>query len=202
MKVLLLPSSMVGFLGNKQDNLEIDASSAAYLQIVDGYKIKATQLLITDVEVDEVYSSLQSFLDGTSPTKQQGDVVILTAASDNQERSWIKTGSASQGLFLVILELQTDYNIVSIRAMFSVATYLTYDAASGQIGLDLGNGASKLGAHTLPIDSNEFTSATGSNILAIAKSLESLILTGQTSSTQATAAVDNRFSSCSGVTWF
>ena len=97
-------SSMVGFLGNKQDNMEIDASSAAYLQIVDGYKIKATQLLITDVEVDEVYSSLQSFLDGTSPTKQQGDVVILTAASDNQERSWIKTGSASQGLFLVILD--------------------------------------------------------------------------------------------------
>ena len=36
--------------------------------------------------------------------------------------------------------------------------------------------------------------------MAIAKSLESLILTGQTSSTQATAAVDNRFSSCSGVT--
>ena len=58
---------MVGFLGNKQDNMEIDSSSTAYLQIVDGYKIKATQLLITDVEVnDTTYSSLQAFVDGST----------------------------------------------------------------------------------------------------------------------------------------
>ena len=191
-------TSMVGFLGNKQDNMEIDASSAAYLQIVDGYKIKATQLLITDVEVDTSYSSLQAFVDGTAPVKQQGDVVILTAASDNQERSWIKTGSASQGVS-GYARLQTDYNVVSIRAMFTVSTYLTYDAASGQFGLDLGNVSGKLGAHTLPIDSNEFSSATGSNVLAIAKSLESLILNGQTNQATQTAAVDSRISSCTGV---
>ena len=49
-------------------------------------------------------------------------LVILTAASDNQERSWIKTGSASQGV-AGYTRLQTDYNVVSIRAMFS-ACYL------------------------------------------------------------------------------
>mgnify|MGYP003650980224 CR=1 FL=1 len=191
-------ASMVGFLGNKQDNMEIDSSSTAYLQIVDGYKIKATQLLITDVEVDNIYSSLQAFVDGASPSKQQGDVVILTAASDNQERSWIKTGSASQGV-AGYTRLQTDYNVVSIRAMFSAAQFMTYDAASGQFGLDLGNGSGKLGAHTLPIDANEFTSATGSTILAIAKSLESLILNGQTTQATQTQAVDSRISSCTGV---
>ena len=191
-------ASMAGFLSNKQDNMEIDSSSTAYLQIVDGYKIKATQLLITDVEVDTTYSSLQAFIDGASPSKQQGDVVILTAASDNQERSWIKTGSASQGV-AGYTRLQTDYNVVSIRAMFTAAQFMTYDAASGQFGLDLGNGAGKLGAHTLPIDANEFVSATGSTILAIAKSLESLILNGQTTQATQTQAVDSRISSCTGV---
>ena len=198
-ETVITSAAMVGLLGNKQDNMEIDSSSTAYLQIIDGYKIKATQLLITDVEVDESYSTLESFLSGTAPTKQQGDVIILTAATDNQERSWIKTGSAAQDAS-GYTRLQTDYNVVSIRAMFTVGQYMTYSPASGQFGLDLGTSLGKLGAQTIPIDQNLFTSVTGSNILDIAKSLESLILNGQTASTQATTAVDNRFSSCSGVT--
>ena len=191
--------SVKGFLEGKQDNLEIDASSAAYLQIVDGYKIRATQLLITSVEVDEVFPSLASYIAGISPSNQEGDVIILTAATDNQERSWIKTGSASQGVD-GYTRLQTDYNVTSIRAMFSAGQYLTYSSANGQVGLDLGNGFGKLGSHTLPIDANEFTSVSGDNVLAIAKALESLILNGQSQATQATTTVDTRISSCTGVT--
>ena len=191
--------SVKGFLQGKQDNLEIDASSAAYLQIVDGYKIKATQLLIASVEVDEVYSSLASYIAGISPSNQEGDVIILTAATDNQERSWIKTGSASQGVD-GYTRLQTDYNVTSIRAMFSAGQYLTYSSASGQIGVDLGNGVGKLGAHTMPIDANEFSNVNGNNVLDIAKALESLILNGQSQATQATTTVDTRISSCTGVT--
>ena len=191
--------SVKGFLEGKQDNLEIDASSASYLQIVDGYKIKATQLLITSVEVDEVFPSLASYIAGITPTHQEGDVVILAAATDNQERSWIKTESASQGVD-GYTRLQTDYNVTSIRAMFSAAQYLTYSSASGQVGVDLGNGVGKLGAHTLPIDSNEFTSVNGDNVLAISKALESLILNGQSQATQSTTTVDTRISSCTGVT--
>ena len=191
--------SVKGFLQGKQDNLEIDASSSAYLQIVDGYKIKATQLLITSVEVDEVFPSLASYISGVSPTNQEGDVIILAAATDNQERSWIKTQSASQGVDGYV-RLQTDYNVTSIRAMFSAGQFLTYSSASGQVGVDLGNGVGKLGSHTLPIDSDEFTQVSGDNVLAIAKALESLILNGQTASTQATATVDTRISSCTGVT--
>ena len=193
-------ASMVGFLGNKQDNMEIDASSSAYLQIVDGYKIKATQLLITDVEVNETHATLASYLAAHStPDKQEGDVIILTAASDNQERSWIKTGSASQDVS-GYTRLQTDYNVVSIRAMFSAAQYLSYDAASGQFGLVLGNLAGELGAHTLPIDGNQFTSITGSTIGEIAKKLEDLILSVESSGNDGTALINSRLSTLSGVT--
>ena len=192
-------ASMVGFLGNKQDNLEIDASSAAYLQIVDGYKIKATQLLITDVEVNETHATLASYLAAHStPDKQEGDVIILTAASDNQERSWIKTGSANQDVS-GYARLQTDYNVVSIRAMFSVSTYLSYDAASGQFGLVLGNSVGELGSHTLPIDGTQFTSITGSTIGEIAKKLEDLILQVESSGNSGTAIVNTRLSTLSGV---
>ena len=191
-------ASMISFLAGKQDNMEIDSSSTAYLQIVDGYKIKATQLLITDVEVDETYPTLASFIANTSPNKQQGDVVILTNATDNQERTWIKTGSASQNAH-GYTRLQTDYNVTSIRAMFSAGDYLSFSSSTGKFSVNLGNNAGQLGSHTLPIDDSSFASATGDNILDLAKSLEALIVSSQSSSTQATAAVDNRFSSCSGV---
>tara|TARA_R110002020_G_scaffold257408_8_gene471080 strand:+ start:1378 stop:3936 length:2559 start_codon:yes stop_codon:yes gene_type:complete len=193
-------SSMVGFLNGKQDNLEIDASSAAYLQIVDGYKLKATQLLITDVEVNETHTTLTSYLAAHStPDKQEGDVIILTSASDNQERSWIKTGSASQGVD-GYTRLQTDYNVTTIRTMFSSAQYLSYDSASGQFGLILGNTAGELGAHTLPIDGNLFSVITGSTIGEITKKLEDLIVSVQSSSNDGTAVVNTRLSTLSGVT--
>ena len=192
-------STMMGFLAGKQDNMEIDASSSAYLQIVDGYKIKATQLLITDVEVDETYSTLASFISGTSPSKQQGDVVILAAATDNQERSWIKSSSASQNADGYV-RLQTDYNVTSIRAMFNAGAYMDYSPSTGQFSVNLGTLSYELGAQTLPIDDSTFASASGNNMFDLAKSLESLILNGQTQSTQATTTVDTRISSCTGVT--
>tara|TARA_R110002020_G_scaffold403525_1_gene613670 strand:- start:485 stop:3046 length:2562 start_codon:yes stop_codon:yes gene_type:complete len=192
-------ATMMGFLAGKQDNMEIDASSSAYLQIVDGYKIKATQLLITDVEVDEVYSTLASFISGTSPTKQQGDVVILAAATDNQERSWIKSSSASQNADGYV-RLQTDYNVTSIRAMFNAGAYMDYSPSTGQFSVNLGTLSYELGAQTLPVDDSTFSSVSGNNMFDLAKSLESLILNGQTQATQATTTVDTRISSCTGVT--
>ena len=191
-------STMQGFLSGKQDNMEIEAASAAYMEIVDGYKIKVKQLLISDVEVDETYGSLASYIAGVSPSKQQGDVVILNAAIDNQERSWIKTGAASQGVD-GYTRLQTDYNVSSIRAMFSAGQYMTYSAATGQFSVDLGTASYELGAHNLPVSSSEFNVVSGNNILDIAKALETLVSTGQQTQQQETQTVDTRISSCTGV---
>jgi hypothetical protein len=191
-------ATMSGFLAGKQDNMEIEASSAAYLEIEDGYKIKVKQLLISDVEVDEIFGSLSTYISGMSPTKQEGDIIILNAAVDNQERSWIKNGSASQGVD-GYTRLQTDYNVSSIRAMFSQGQYMSYSPSTGQFSVDLGITSTKLGAHNLPVNPNEFSTITGSTILEIAKQLESLVSTGQTTQQQATATVDSRISSCTGV---
>ena len=191
-------TTMAGFLSGKQDNMEIEASSAAYLEITDGYKIKVKQLLISDVEVDETYGTLASYIAGVSPTKQQGDVVILNAAIDNQERSWIKTGAASQGTD-GYTRLQTDYNVSSIRAMFAAGSYMNYSASTGQFSVDLGTASYELGAHNLPVNPSEFNTVSGTNILDIAKALESLVSTGQQTQQQETQTVDTRISSCTGV---
>ena len=191
-------TTMTGFLSGKQDNMEIEASSAAYLEITDGYKIKVKQLLISDVEVDETHGTLASYIAGVSPTKQQGDVVILNAAIDNQERTWIKTGAASQNAD-GYTRLQTDYNVSSIRAMMGAGSYMNYSASTGQFSVDLGTASYELGAHNLPVSSSEFNTVSGSNILDIAKSLESLITTGQQTQQQETQTVDTRISSCTGV---
>lgn len=191
-------ATMAGFLAGKQDNMEIESSSGAYLEIVDGYKIKVKQLLISDVKVDEVHGTLSSYLAANTEDKQEGDVIILNAAIDNQERSWIKTGSASQTI-TGYTRLQTDYNVSSIRAMLSAGDYLNYSSSTGQFSVDLGTSSSKLGAHNLPVNPSEFTTVTGNTILDIAKNLESLINTGQQTQQQETQQVDTRVSSCVGV---
>ena len=190
--------SVKGFLEGKQDNMEIDSSSSSYMQIIDGYKIKVKQLLITSTTVDEVSTTLQQYLDNNSPNHQEGDVVFLNAAVDNQKRSWIKTGSASQGVDGYV-RLQTDYNVTSIRAMFDSGSYMVYNSASGQFSVNLGNGVGQLGAHTLPVNDFIFQQASGNDTLALLKSLEDLILNGQTQASQATTTVDTRISSCTGV---
>ncbi len=186
------------FLEGKQDNLEIDASSTAYLQIVDGNKIKATNLLVTDVEVNETHGTLADYISNESPTKQEGDVIILTSAADNQERSWIKTSSASQGVD-GYTRLQTDYNVSTIRTMFSAGNYLSYDSASGQFALVIGNSVGELGAHSLPVDGTQFTSIVGSNILDVAKNLEALILSVESTGNNGTAVVNTRITNLVGV---
>lgn len=191
-------ASMVGFLNGKQNNMEIHPDSASYLQLVDGYKIKATQLLITDVEVNSTCTDLQMFIDTYSPSKQEGDVVILTNASDNQLQSWIKTGLASQGVD-GYARLQTDYNVTTIRTMFSSGTYLSYDEANGQFGLILGNLSGELGAHTLPINENEFSVITGNTVLQVAKNLEALVQQVEQSGNDGTATVNTRLTNLSGV---
>ena len=193
--------TMKALLETKQPNLEIDSSSTAYLELVEGYKIKAKQLLITDVEVNETCTTLQMYLDTYSLDKQEGDVIILTSAADNQERSWIKTGSASQEAD-GYARLQTDYNVSSIRAMFSAGLYTTYNTASGQFGLDMGTASNKLGAQNLPMASEKFQvlSISNSNQEFVNLALESLIIAVEEGSNQGTSTISLRLNNLSGVT--
>ena len=191
-------SSMVGFLSGKQDNMSIHPDSASYLEIVDGIKIRAKQLLIQSVIVDETNSTLSDYITNVSPDNQEGDVIILTQATDNQQRSWIKTGDSSQGVG-GYTRLQTDYNIVSIRAMFSSGVYLSYDSANGQFGLVLGNNVGEVGAHTVPVDGTLFNVVNGSSVLQLMQNLETYISNVDTAATGGQATVNTRLTSLVGV---
>ena len=192
-------STMQAFLAGKQDNMEIDAGSASYLEIVDGYKINVKQLLITDVKVDEVHGTLSAYLAAHSTQdKQEGDVVILNAAIDNQERSWIKTGAVSQGAD-GYTRLQTDYNVTSIRAMLSEGSFMSYSAASGQFSVDLGTVASKLGGQTLPHGASFTTIAPDADTASALEKIEELINAVESNGADGTTAVTSRINNLMGV---
>ena len=194
--------TMKALLETKQPNLEIDSSSTAYLELVEGYKIKAKQLLITDVEVNETHTTLASYLAAHStPDKQEGDVIILSSAANSQEMTWIKTGAASQGVD-GYARLQTDYNVSSIRAMFSPGLYTTYNSASGQVGLDMGTASNKLGAQNLPMASEKFQvlSITNNNQEFVNLALEALIIAVEQGANQGTSTISLRLNNLSGVT--
>ena len=192
--------SLVGFLAAKQDNMSIAHGSTGYLEIINGTEIKVKQLLVSSVEVNTTCSTLDMYL-STYPSNglEEGDVLILTLAADNQERSWIHNG-ASTNTAADFTRLQTDYNEASIRAMFSVGSYLNYDVNSGLISIDRGNNAGQLGAHTLDVDANEFSVITGSTTLAILKALETFIVQVDANATGGATTIDTRLTNLSGVT--
>ena len=191
--------SLVGFLAAKQDNMSIESGSTGYLEIVNGTEIKVKQLLVSSVEVNTTCSTLQMYLD-TYPSNglEEGDVLILTLATDNQQRSWIHNG-ASTNTAADFTRLQTDYNEATIRAMFSAGEYLNYDVNSGLISIDRGNNAGQLGGHTLDVDSNEFTTINGNTTLAILKALEAFIIQVDASATGGQTTIDTRLTTLSGV---
>jgi len=192
--------SMVSFLSAKQDNMIVEAGSTAYIEIVNGNEIRVNQLLVQSVTVDEVSNTLSAYLTANpSHGLQEGDILILTAATVNQQRSWIKNGGAA-GDETDFTQLVTDYNEASIRAMFSSAdSFVIYDTGNGSFSLNLGTQSTEVGAQTVPVDSTEFNVVNGSTVLAVLKALESYITTVDTNATGGAATLDTRLTSVSGV---
>ena len=199
-------------LQTKQPNMEIDSSSTAYLEIVDGYKIKLKELGIFDTYVDDTYSTLQSFIDacvfssngdGTitcnGETLDANTIIILKNATNPSERSYIYLGTEN-GDSSDFLSLSIDYNQQTIRTFFSAAGIgMQYDASTGICSLVYGNGPSDLGAHVIPMDSTKFNTITASTVEHALLSLESFIETVDANATGGAATLDTRLSSLMGV---
>ena len=153
-------------LGNKQNTLTVAASSANYLQI-SGDEISVKNLLITDVTVDVTYTTLALFVasEYTVGTEfQKGDVIILTAATDQQERSYIHNGGTSIST-ADFTRLQTDLNETVIKGMFSAGTGLSY--SDGVFSLDSIEGTE------VSIDDTGWTIISGATAQAVLASVES-----------------------------
>ena len=193
--------SLVSFLAAKQDNLSIDAGSTAYLELSDN-KISVKQLLISDTNVDITSTTLAEWLIANpSNTLEEGDILILTQAVTNQERSWIHNGGAASDS-TDYTKLVTDYNEASIRAMLSSGdTYISYDAGSGQYSLNRGVGAGQLGAQTLPADTTQFSHVTGSTVEALLMALEVLIVQVDTSANNGSATTNTRLDNFKWCIW-
>ena len=122
----------------------------------------------------------------------------MTNATSAQERTFIHNGG-NAGDATDFTRLQTNYDQSAIRAFFSGGTYIDYDSASGQFTLDLGTLVGELGAHTLPVDPNEFTTVTGATTLAILKALEVLINQVDANATGGNTTTNTRLTNLSGV---
>jgi len=192
--------SVVNFLAAKQDNLSIDAGSTAYLEL-NGSSLSVKQLLISDTSVDTVSTTLASWLIANpSSGLEEGDVLILTQAVTNQERSWIHNGG-SAGTAADFTKLVTDYNEASIRAMISAGdTFISYDAGSGQYSLNLGTGSTEVGAQSLPANGALFSTVTGSTILDLLLALEVLVNQVDANATGGAVTIGNRLDTLSGTT--
>ena len=199
-------------LDTKQPTMEIDPSSSAYLEIVDGYKIKLKDLGIITNYVDEVSTSLADFIanctyngDGTIGCPGTGTVIdantliFLKNATNPAEKSFVYLGT-NNGDETDFVAFSVDYNQSTIRTFFSASGIgIQYDASTGIYSLVLGNGVNDLGAHTVPVDSTEFSTVTGNTVLAILKALESYIASVDTNATGGVSTVETRLTSLAGV---
>lgn len=204
-------ASLVGFLSAKQPNLEIDASSTALISLVDGNKLKVEELLIQRPLVCATATSLAALLadtgrssfDGTDWTIDgtvinRGDVIILPAATDGQQRSWIHLGT-SLGTAVDFSRLQADLSEAVVRAFISSGAFISYDPASGVISVNTGTTSTELGAQTLPIDPNQFSVVSGTTTLAILKSLELYVINATSQNGGDVIAINTRINSLLGV---
>lgn len=107
--------------------LTVHADSSAFVSIVDG-ELHFHNLAITEVNVDVTETSLADFIANNYTAGnefQEGDMIVLTAATDQSQRSWIHNGG-SAGDANDFTRLQTDLNSTEIKGFFSAGTGLTY----------------------------------------------------------------------------
>jgi len=195
-------------LATKQPNMQIDPSSTSFLEIVDGHKIKLKDLGITSTHKGSE-SSLANFIsnstfNGNGTLEHDGETldgmtfIFMESATLPAERSVIYLGT-NNGNADDFVAFGVDYNSQEIRTFFSgTGTGLNYDVGTGQYSLQYGNGAGSIGAHSVPVSPSEFSTVTGSTVLAVLKALETLVTGQSNTQSAATTTVDNRCSSLLG----
>ena len=114
--------------------LTVDPGSAGFVSITNGV-LSFHNLAITDVTVDATYTDLAAFVAAEYTVGnefQEGDMIILTSATDQQQRSFIHNGG-SAGDVNDFTRLQTDIDTSTIRTAISGGRGIDYDSATGEI---------------------------------------------------------------------
>ena len=118
--------------------LTIATDSQGFLTIANG-ELSISNIAITNVKVDTTYNTLAEFIAVeyvAGNEFQQGDTIILTNATNPQERSYIHNGGIA-GDINDFTRLQTDVMPSTVRAMFSATSGLVYNETTGEFATDL-----------------------------------------------------------------
>lgn len=144
----------------QNQQLTVAAGSSAFLSISNG-EISFHNLAITTVTVDVTYTDLASFVAAeyaTGTEFQEGDMIILTAATDQQQRSFIHNGG-SAGDSTDFTRLQTDIDTSTIRNALNGASGVSYNSSTGEFSADVDDVTVQVGASGIEIKDSGVSTA-------------------------------------------
>lgn len=185
----------------KQNIMTVAPGSTSFLSIDPATStISVSSLAITGVSVDTTHTTISSFCGSeylSGNEFQEGDVVILTQATDYHQRNWIHNGN-SNGDSSDFTILQADLDAADVRAFLSASGVARYDAGTGVISVKLGNSLNELGAHVLPVDSACFARISASDTKNAMVELEALITSVENAMTTLNTNLSNRLDAVVG----
>lgn len=135
------------------DELTVAADSTAFVTISNG-ELSFNNLAITGVTVDTTETSLANFITANYTVGnefQEGDMIILTNATDQTQRSWIHNGGTAVDAN-DFTRLQTDLDMASVRAEFVGGDALTYTQSTGTFDVNVDNSSIKIVGDALTVD--------------------------------------------------
>lgn len=133
--------------------LTVAPDSQAFVTITDN-ELHFQNLAITGVTVDTTYTDLAAFIaaEYTAGTEyQEGDMIILTNATDQTQRSWIHNGGTAVNAN-DFTRLQTDLDMAAVRAEFVGGDGLTYTEATGTFDVNVDGQSIKIIEDALQVD--------------------------------------------------
>lgn len=133
--------------------LTVAADSQAFVTITDN-ELHFKNLAITGVTVDTTYTSIAAFIAAEYTVGnefQEGDMIVLTNATDQTQRSWIHNGGTAVDAN-DFTRLQTDLDMAAVRAEFVGGDGLTYTEATGTFDVNVDGQSIKIVGDALQVD--------------------------------------------------
>lgn len=194
-------------LDSKQDTLSVDSQYFTLVGNTLGFK----DLGIVKPYKDTSNTTLAEFIadatfngDGTltigGEVLDKMSMIFLQSATDPSEKAFVYMGT-NAGTADDFVSFSVDYNQGTIRSFFAgTGVGLSYTAGTGTYSLDFGNSASQLGAHSVPVDTNEFNNIAPSTVLAALTQLEELVEAVDVAASGGQATISTRLDNLTGVT--
>ena len=131
------------------EKLTIAAGSTNFLSIA-GTELSVNSLLITDVTVDTTNATIAAFVAANYTVgieHQEGDLIVLTAATDATDRTWIHNGGTAVTV-ADFTKISPDLDALTVRGFLSGGDGIAYNSTTGEIEVDVDGSSLELSAAT------------------------------------------------------